>query len=383
MNQTLFKPKCPTPSPAEPRIKIFTKEITISNHKMKQVLFFLLLLISISSCKENYTETEQEKTKEKTKTASVRISPVERTSEPIPIVASGTIGSKAEINLSFKIGGIIQRLYAKETQSVKKGQLLASLSTTEIDAQVMKAKQAVQKWERDLVRVKKMYADTAATLENVEDLSTQVAVAKSDLAIAEFNQQYAKITAPVSGRILKRFSENNELVGPGTPVFRIATNNGKGFALNIGVADKDVIRIKIGDPAKVTFDAHANTTFDATVTEIAEAADPRTGVFPIELTILAQKGKLLKNGFIGKVQLSPSRQDPYIKVPINALVEGYQNKANIYTVKDGVAIKQVVQPLYIGNDFFTISDNQLVGIDEVVTDGAAYLKEGLAVKIVE
>lgn len=350
---------------------------------MKQLLSFFFLLLLFSSCKENYIDEEQTKTTKQTKITSVRLSPITLTTEPIPIVASGIIGSKAEINLSFKIGGIINKLYAKETQSVKKGQLLASISTTEIDAQVMKANQAVQKWERDLSRIKKMYADTAATLENVEDLNTQVAVAKSDLAIAKFNQQYAKIVAPVSGRILKRFSENNELIGPGTPVFRIATNNGKGFALNIGVADKDVIRIRLGDKAKVVFDAYPATIFKATVSEIAEAADPRTGVFPIELSIVAKKGQLLKNGFIGKVKLFPSKQAPYIKVPINALVEGYQKRVNIYTIKDGIAIKKSIEPIYIGNDFFTVNETQLEGIEQVVTDGAAYLKEGLQVNIVE
>ncbi len=350
---------------------------------MKQLLLFFSLLLLFSSCKENYTDEEQTKTTAQKKITSVRVSPITLTTESIPIVASGIIGSKAEINLSFKIGGIINNLYAKETQSVKKGQLLASISATEIDAQVMKAKQAVQKWERDLVRIKKMYADTAATLENVEDLSTQVAVAKSDLAITEFNQQYAKIVAPVSGRILKRFSENNELIGPGTPVFRIATNNGKGFALNIGVADKDIIRIRLGDKANVIFDAYPTSTFKASVSEIAEAADPRTGVFPIELSIRSQKGKLLKNGFIGKVKLFPSKQDAYIKVPINALVEGYQKQANVYTIQDDRAIKKSIIPLYIGNDFFTVTENQLEGIEQVVTDGAAYLKDGLEVNIVE
>ena len=133
----------------------------------------------------------------------------------------------------------------------------------------------------------------------------------------------------------------------------------------------------------MVFDAHPTTIFKATVSKIAEAADPRTGVFPIELSILSQKGKLLKNGFIGKIKLFPSKQDSYVKIPMNALVEGYQKKVNIYTVKEGVAIKKSVEPIYIGNDFFTITENQLGGIEQVVTDGAAYLKEGLEVNVVE
>ena len=52
-------------------------------------------------------------------------------------------------------------------------------------------------------------------------------------------------------------------------------------------------------------------------------------------------------------------------------------------MKDGKAIKKSIEPLYIGNDFFTVADNQLEGIEQVVTDGAAYLKEGLLVKVVD
>ena len=350
---------------------------------MKYLTALFILGLSFLSCKETYVTEAEVKAANSNNIPAVRVTNIEVTNAPIPIEASGTIGSKAEINLSFKIGGVIQNLYAKETQRVKKGQVLASLRTTEIDAQVMKAQQGVKKAERDLVRIKKMYADTAATLENVEDLSTQLEVAKSDLAIAQFNQQYAKIIAPVSGRVLKRFVENNELTSPGAPIFRIATNNGSGFALNIGVADKDVVRVKLGDRALVKFDAHPNIEFQAVVSEIAEAADPRTGVFPIELSIASQSGKLLKNGFIGKVKLFPSNQTNYLKIPINALVEGYKEKANIYLLDGKQAKKISIQTLYIGKDFFTISEGTLKKTEQVITDGAAYLKDGIEVRVVD
>ncbi|MEM1123267.1 MAG: biotin/lipoyl-binding protein, partial [Bacteroidota bacterium] len=190
---------------------------------MKYLATLFIFCLLIASCKENYVTETEIKAAKGSNIPAVRVANVELTNAPIPIEASGTIGSKAEINLSFKIGGVIQNLYAKETQRVKKGQVLATLRTTEIDAQVMKAQQGVKKAERDLDRIKKMYADTAATLENVEDLTTRLNVAKSDLEIAQFNQQYAKIIAPVNGRVLKRFVENNELTGPGSPIFRIAT----------------------------------------------------------------------------------------------------------------------------------------------------------------
>lgn len=359
--------------------------MTIITHKltyMKYLTLISFIFIFIVGCKETYVSKAEIAVTEKINIPTVGVANIVKTVEPIPIQASGTIAPKAEINLGFKIGGVIQNILVKETQAVRKGQILATLRTTEIDAQVGKARQAVKKAERDLIRIKKMYADTVATLENVEDLTTVLEVAKSDLAVAQFNQNYSKITAPVDGKILKRFAENNELTSPGSPIFRIATINEKGFAMNIGVADKDVIKIRLGDEAKVLFDAYPNEIFPAYVTEIAEEADPRTGVFPVELTINSNNKKILKNGFIGKVKLFPSNQAPYLKIPINALVEGYKDKANIYLLKNNKAHKISIQPIYIGADFFTVSPNALKDNYIVITEGAAYLKDGMEVNIV-
>lgn len=350
---------------------------------MKNPFLFLVLCLSLIACKENYVAESSAESTTKINIPAVRVADITLTNEPIPIVASGTVGAQSELKLAFKTGGVIDRMYVKETQQVRKGQLLASLRTTEIDAQVKKAQQGVIKATRDLMRIKKMYMDSVATLENVEDLTTVLDLAKSDLEIAQFNQTYSKIIAPVSGKILRKLAENNELIGPGVPVFLIISNEGKGHTLNIGVADKDIPSIRLGDRAAINFDAFPNTEFLARVSEIAEAADPRTGVFPVELTIVPQKGKKLRNGFIGKIKLFPSNQAPYYKIPINALVEGYKNKANIYTIKENLAQRVSIQPAYIGNDFFTIVEDELVGINQVITDGAAYLKEGMEVKVVE
>ena len=350
---------------------------------MKNIILTGLLTLCLIACKETYVSQEEIAESTSNNIPAVRVAQPVLSNEPIPIEASGVVGSKTELNLSFKIGGFIEQLQVRENQRVKKGQVLATLRTTEIDAQVMKAKQAVQKAERDMVRIQKMYADTVATLEQVEDLTTRYKVAKSDLAIAEFNQQYAKIIAPVSGRVIKRFAEKNELINPGNPIFQIASNNGKGFVLNIGVADKDVIKLKMGDRAEVIFDAFPDRIIPASLTEISESTDARTGVFPIELTLAYQKGISLRNGFVGKVKLFPSRIAPYYKIPIKALVEGYKEKANIYTLENNRAKKLAIQPIYIGKDYFTISKKQLEGIPTIITDGAAYVKEGIEVKVVE
>lgn len=350
---------------------------------MKYSFYLLLFSLLLFACKEKYVDETKVESTEKAKHLAVRVANIELSTAPIPIIASGMVGAQSELKLGFKTGGVIKRMYVEETRRVRKGQTLATLRTTEIDAQVRKAKKGVEKATRDLMRIKQMYLDSVATLENVENLTTALDLAKSDLEIATFNQEYSMIISPVSGKVRKKMAENNELVGSGVPVYIIATNKGKGYSLNIGVADKDIIRIKLGDQATVQFDAFPTETFTASVTEIAETADPRTGVFPVELSIRPIKGLSLRNGFVGKVTLLPSNQASYFKIPMNALVEGYKEKANIYILDGETAQKVSIQPAYIGNDFFTITSDKFNGMEQVITDGAAYLKDGMAIKVVE
>ena len=351
--------------------------------KTHHITIVAAILLIFAACKKPYAEKANPNLSDKSAQA-VKLESLKISDEAIPISSSGMVASESEMNLSFKIGGIIQRVFVKEGQRVRKGQILASLRTTEIDAQVMKARQAADKAQRDLDRIQKLYADSAATLEMVENLTTAHEVAQSDLQIAEFNQSYAKIVAPTNGRVLKRFAENNELIGPGNPVYKVASTNGGGFILKIGVSDKDVIRLKLNDKAKVKLDPYPGQEVEAYVSEIAEAADLRTGTFEIELSL--RPGKLaLKNGFIGKVDIFPSEDNPHYQIGMAALVEGAEDQVNIFVAEeDGTKARKVeVHPQYIGDGYFTVSTDQLDGNAQVITDGAAWLKDGAAIRVVE
>ena len=74
---------------------------------------------------------------------------------------------------------------------------------------------------------------------------------------------------------------------------------------------------------------------------------------------------------------------PYTKVPMNALVEGYENKANIFLADtaSGRALKLSVTPQYIGPDFFTISTEAAPPNSLAVAEGAAYLSDGALIQI--
>ncbi|WP_020568619.1 efflux RND transporter periplasmic adaptor subunit [Neolewinella persica] len=337
------------------------------------------LLLSLTACKTDYPGQEATMAPADAP-VPVKVVPLALSTEVIPIEAGGAIGAKEEAKLSFKIGGIISQVNAKEGQYVRRGTVLARLNATEIDAQVRKARQAAEKLERDLERAKKLYAEQAATLEQVEGLTTALEVAISDLEIAGFNQAYAKITAPVSGRIVKRFAERGELIGPGNPVFLMIGEGSGSYVLRVGVADRDVLTLAMGDRAEVKLDAYQGAIVPAVISEIAAAADPRTGTFEVELT-LNPEGRTLRNGFIGRAKVFPSQQAKHYRLPLDALVEGEGRYVRIFYPDDqGKARAKNVRFTRLLDDEFVVPEAELTGISEVITMGAAYLTEGAAIQ---
>ncbi|MGD1889306.1 MAG: efflux RND transporter periplasmic adaptor subunit [Cyclobacteriaceae bacterium] len=167
--------------------------------KTNQFIFFSLVVLGLASCKQEYAQNTQP-----TEPTAKRVSIQELIpdSEPISLIASGVLASESEMNLSFKVGGIVQEVLVREGQSVQRGQLLARLDLAEINAQVSQARNALKKAERDLKRAENLYRDTVATLEQAQNAQTAYEVAKANLEIVEFNQRYATVVAPVTGKIL-------------------------------------------------------------------------------------------------------------------------------------------------------------------------------------
>ena len=93
---------------------------------------------------------------------AVKLESVEQGEFTLPVTSSGLISTETESRLSFKVPGIITKIYVKEGDAVNKGQLLASLDLTEIDAQVSQAKNNFDKATRDLERGQRLLKDSAS-----------------------------------------------------------------------------------------------------------------------------------------------------------------------------------------------------------------------------
>src|SRR5262245_23208964 len=88
------------------------------------------------------------------------------------INASGQFTTDDEAMLSFKTGGVIERIFVKEGDAMRKGQMLTTLNLTEINAQVQQAQLAYEKAKRDYQRTMNLHNDSVATLEQLQNAKT-------------------------------------------------------------------------------------------------------------------------------------------------------------------------------------------------------------------
>jgi membrane fusion protein, multidrug efflux system len=298
------------------------------------------------------------------------------------IRTNGLLANKDEIRMAFKVGGVIRKLSVSEGERVRKGQRLAEIEQTEVNAQVEQARQAHDKAQRDAARGARLYEDKVISLEQLQDLRTQAAMAEAALNSAEFNSNYAAIVAPRDGTVLRRLAEERELVTAGTPVLVLGAQD-QGFIVRTGLADREIVQVRIGDAAQVRLDALPDATLPGKVTEVASAADPASGMFRIEVTI-GPSDLPLKSGLVAKLTVVPSSASAgsRVYVPIGAIVEGDGRTARLFVLDKDRARRRDVEVAFIEGDTVAIASGVEAG-EQVITDGAQYLEDGEQVAIAE
>lgn len=296
------------------------------------------------------------------------------------IRTSGMLANKDEFRLAFKVGGVIKRIAVNEGDHVRAGQKLAEIEQTEIESQVEQARQAHEKALRDFERGERLYADKVISLEQLQDLKTQTAVAEAALNAALFNRAYAAIVAPQDGTVLRRLAEERELVSAGAPILVLGAKE-QGFIVRAGLADREIVQVQTGDRAEIRLDALPNQIFQGAVTEIASAADPGSGLFNVEVALQA-RGPSLRSGLVAKLHILPSaeRAPAKVYVPISSIVEGEGRRASVFVIDAGHARRREVQVAFIEHDRVAL-DQGLTAGERVVTDGALYLEDGEAVSV--
>jgi len=348
--------------------------------KSTSLLFILVVAWIMSSCSGSNEKTE-------TATRVSEVVPVrivtltQQELQPV-IQTSGVFTTDDETLLAFKTGGIINNMYVKEGDAIRKGQLLATLNLTEIEAQVAQARLSFEKAKRDFTRVENLYRDSVATLEQFQNARTGMEVAARQLEAANFNRSYSEIRAVNNGYVLRKMANEGQVIAPGATVFQ---TNGAGrgtWMLKTGVSDREWSMITLGDRATVKTDALPGKLFEAMVTRKSEGTDAMNGSFTVEVA-LKNPGNGLASGLFGKATIQGSRKQQVWKIPYAALLDGDAQSGYVFATEDGKTAHKV--NVAVGNiekDQVTIMAG-LENVKTLIISGSAYLKDGSQIKVIE
>lgn len=312
----------------------------------------------------------------------VSVVQLEKSGNAVVINASGQLTTENETALGFKTGGLVHRVLVKEGDQVAKGQLLATLDLTEINALVAQARYGYEKAQRDFKRITNLYRDSVATLEQLQNVQTSLDVAKEQLEAATFNRSYSEIHAPASGYVLRKFVNAGQVVSIGDPILLTNAAIQGRWILKVGVSDKQWTSVKIKDKATVKIDAFPNRSFQATVSRKSETSDPSTGAFTIELYV-NNEGEKFATGMFGSASLQSDVMQSSWSVPYEAVLDANGNEGFVFITNDNkVARKQpVIIESFNGKTMRISSGLEKAGA--LIISGSAYLSDNSPIRILK
>lgn len=297
------------------------------------------------------------------------------------VSATGKIQPEIEVKISSEVSGEIISLPVKEGQVVKKGDLLVKINPdlytsgynrsvsnlsgtkaglSQADAQFNEAKSS---YERNKVLFQKGIISKADWDKSISSFE----VAKASKQSAYFNVQSASasvneardnlgrtiIYAPADGTISVLNVELGERVlgtqqMTGTEILRVANLNN--MEVEVDVNENDIVKIKVGDLAKVEVDAYLKKQFKGLVTSISNSAS--SALTADQVTNFKVKIRILKESYQDLVVGKPAAYSPF-RPGMTATVDIItKTKKNVLSVpissvvvkSDTAAVKEIKMP---------------------------------------
>lgn len=312
----------------------------------------------------------------------VRLLSLQQSATAQPIYATGRFTTDDETLLAFKTGGIVQSIAVNEGDPVRKGQLLATLNLTEIDAQVQQATLALDKAQRDYQRVAALYRDSVATLEQMQNTKTALDIAKQQVDAARFNKSYSEIRASQNGYVLRKLANVGQVVSPGVPVVQVNGAAASDWLLKVSVSDQQWSAIRKGDAATVTTDVAPNQPLAASVFRKSEGIDPATGTFSISLRLAAKPTTGVAAGLFGKATIQPTQKTASWNIPYDAVLDADSGAGYVFVTNDQKTARRVkVLIAGITPNSVLVTDG-LQDAQALIISGSAYLNDQSPIKVI-
>jgi HlyD family secretion protein len=264
--------------------------------------------------------------------------------------ASGTIETVTTVQVGTQISGTVQALYADFNSIVRKGQIVARLDPSLVQAEIEQARAVLNRAQADEERLKIALADAgtkarrarelaARQLISANDLETaevtlksaeaqlraqraQVTQARASLSQAQVNLQKTVITAPIDGIVIARNVDVGQTVAASLSaptLFEIAADLAQ-MQVKASVDESDLGQIREGQTVTFAVDAYPNDVFKGVVRQVRLNPVVEQNVVTYAAIITAPNPDLkLRPGMTANVTVETARRDNALRVPTAAM----------------------------------------------------------------
>jgi len=364
--------------------------------------------------------TQQEITTKQVKTKETPLEPAAIQAEARPILVRtlkvkakdfqdvlpvmGTVKGKTEIELKFEINGVIKTINFREGQKIKSGDLIACINPKDAQLRINYAKNklnsaqaAYQSTQKKLEVHRKLYevgAIIKSKLEEVEleteSAKFQVETTKSEMELAENELQKTFVYAAKDGVMGPREAEEGEFVTPQDKVCSLLEISE--VFVEVGVVERDIEKIKLGQKAKVYVDAYPAVNFEGSVDSIFPVVEGKSRTLTAKIKVSNPESLLLPGMFSRAEILITDLKDAKI-VPSTCLISAGEGITLIPVIpaqslkksedetQTGIVQLKRVNLGYMTSDYAQVKEGLSVD-DLVVLEAQGELKDNAKVKII-
>lgn len=286
-------------------------------------------------------------------------------------------GNRAQ--LSFQVPGVIDKLEVRDGQSIKKGQLLASLDPTDYQLAVNASQAQYDLAQTRYLRNKQLYSKKLISTDTLDRSETDYKAAHANLEEAKTDLDYTLLKAPFSGVISLSFVKAHQFVAAKRAILNIINNDQLDITISIPVPYVDRIGLNTlkNKNFMVVFDLYSEMIVPAKFKEMSTRADADTNSYSATMSLLRPTDINILTGMTGQVLVSSSIQTAAIKLPNEAWIDKQVGKGKVWRYDpQNSTVKAIEVKL---NNSGGITDGLTEG-DLVVIAGAASLKEGQTVR---
>lgn len=298
--------------------------------------------ILLASCSDSNHEGESKKSEPVTVTLATASTSTHNT-----IQVSGKIQSKESAMISTRVMGFITSIKVNPGDKVQQGQLLATISNTDIlakkaqaQAMVTEVEAALTDAQRDYDRFAELYKQNSASTKEFENVTLNYNSIKARAEAARQMQReaeamlaYTNLTAPFDGVITEKNSDVGSMANPGVPLLAIEQTGS--YEVNASVSETDIAAIKEGTRAVVTIKS-SGRTIQGEISEVSPSSQFSGGQYNIKIAIpVSEKSGLYSGMYVNVLLQTPgiNSADQKVLVPTSAVVINDQ-LTGLYTITE-------------------------------------------------